>query len=84
LTPIRVVDRFTRTATPAGTTKRFEQFECLTNFRTLAGELVDIPRDSDFYIDYLNRPWAQNWAQFFEKGWTRPKDSYEPGYTPLK
>lgn len=83
-TPIRVVDRFTRTATPAGTTKRFEQFECLTNFRTLAGELVDIPRDSDFYIDYLNRPWAQNWAQFFEKGWARPKDSYEPGYTPLK
>jgi hypothetical protein len=83
-TPIRAVDRFTRTAPPTGTAKRFQQFECLTNFRTLDGKLVDIPPSSDYYIDYLNRPWAQNWERFFEKGWTRPKDSYEPGYTPLK
>ena len=83
-TPIHAVDRFTRTATPTGTVKRFEQFECLTNFRVLDGKLTEIPKSSDYYIDYLNRPWAQNWERFFEKGWTRPKDSYEPGYTPLK
>lgn len=83
-TPLRAVDRFTRTATPMGTAKRFEQFECLTNFRTLDGKLTEIPPSSEFYIDYLNRPWAQNWERFFEKGWVRPKDSYEPGYTPLK
>jgi hypothetical protein len=83
-TPIHAVDRFTRVATPKDQTKRFEQFECLTNFRVLDGKLTEISKDSDYYIDYLNRPWAQNWEKFFEKGWERPKDSYEPGYTPLK
>ncbi len=66
-TPIRAVDRFTRTAAPG--VKRFEQFECLTNFRTLDGKLTEIDKSSEFYIDYLNRPWAQNWERFFEKGW---------------
>jgi predicted enzyme related to lactoylglutathione lyase len=82
-TPIRAVDRFTRRATP-GTAKRFEQFICLTNFRTLGGKLVEVDPKHEYYIDYLNRPWAQNWERFFEQGWKRPKDSYEPGYKPLQ
>ena len=82
--PLHAVERFTRAATPADPAKRFEQFECLTNLRVLDGKLTQLTRDSDYYIDYLNRPWAQNWEKYFEKGWTRPKDSYEPGYTPLK
>ena len=83
-TPLHAVDRFTRTGTQKDPAKRFEQFECLTNFRVLNGKLTQLTRDSNYYIDYLNRPWAQNWEKFFEKGWERPKDSYEPGYTPLK
>jgi hypothetical protein len=82
--PLHSVDRFTRVATQRDPNRRFTQFECLTNFRTLSGKLVDIPKSNDYYIDYLNRPWAQNWEKYFEKGWERPKDSYEPGYTPLK
>ena len=82
--PLHAVDRFTRTATQQNPTKRFEQFECLTNYRVLDGKLTQLTKASDYYIDYLNRPWAQNWESHFEKGWNRPKDSYEPGYTPLK
>ena len=79
--PLRVVDRFTRTAGPGA--KRFEQFECLTNFRTVSGKLTEVDPKHEFYIDYLNRPWAQNWQRFFEKDWVnRPKDTYEPGYVP--
>ena len=83
-TPLHAVDRFTRAAAPKDPTRRFQQFECLTNFRVLDGKLTQLTHASDYYIDYLNRPWAQNWEKYFEKGWNRPKDSYEPGYTPLK
>jgi hypothetical protein len=82
--PVHATDRLTRTATSATPAKRFEQFECLTNFRVLDGKLTQIAKESPYYIDYLNRPWAQNWERFFEKDWKRPKDSYEPGYTPLQ
>jgi hypothetical protein len=23
-------------------------------------------------VDFLGRPWAQNWEKFFEQGWERP------------
>ena len=26
------------------------------------------------YIDYLGRPWAQNWEEHFEQGWQKPAD----------
>ncbi len=64
--------------------RRYADVQCLTNFRVLGGKLTQLTRDSDYYIDYLNRPWAQNWEKYFEKGWVRPKDTYEPGYAPLK
>ncbi|HXD15623.1 MAG TPA: hypothetical protein VN654_01325 [Vicinamibacterales bacterium] len=31
-----------------------------------------IPGEPGF-IDYFGRPWAQNWEEHFEKGWTKPK-----------
>ena len=26
------------------------------------------------YVDYFGRPWAQNWAEHFERGWEKPND----------
>jgi hypothetical protein len=26
------------------------------------------------YVDYFGRPWAQNWEEHFEKGWTKPAE----------
>ena len=36
------------------------------------------PFDEGF-IDFLGRPWAQNWEKFFEQGWERPPLPTEQG-----
>jgi hypothetical protein len=30
-------------------------------------------------VDFLGRPWAQNWEKFFEQDWERPAAQPEQG-----
>jgi len=73
--PLHATYRFVRRATTDNPTQRYTYIECLSNLRNTNGRPTQLTKADPRYIDYYGRPWAQNWEQFFEVGWDKPKDS---------
>ena len=73
--PLRASYRFIRQATPADPNRRYTYVECLSNIRNVNGRPSQLSRSDPRFVDYYGRPWAQNWEQWFEKGWDKPKDT---------
>ena len=76
--PLHVKFRFVRQATLDDATRRYTYIECLTNIRNVDGRPVQLTAADPRYVDYYGRPWAQNWEQYFEKGWDRPEELKAP------
>ena len=70
--PVHLTYRFVRQATLDDPNRRYTYIECLSNLRNTNGRPTQLTRDDPRYIDYYGRPWAQNWEQWFEKGWDKP------------
>jgi len=73
--PVRVRDRFLRRAEAGDPNARFTFIECLSNIKNVNGRPVQLTKGDPNFIDYYGRPWAQNWEQWFEKGWEKPNDN---------
>ena len=73
--PLRIVTPWTRTG-GIDSERRYNFVECRVESGIVLGpdgrpsQLT--PLDEEF-IDFLGRPWAQNWEKFFEQGWERPE-----------
>jgi len=73
--PLRIVTPWTRTGGIDSPGRRYNFVECRVESGIVLGpdgrpsQLT--PFDEGF-IDFLGRPWAQNWEKFFEQGWERP------------
>lgn len=72
--PLHIVTPWTRTG-GIDSERRYNFVECRVESGIVLGpdgrpsQLT--PLDEEF-IDFLGRPWAQNWEKFFEQGWERP------------
>jgi hypothetical protein len=76
--PLRLKDRFLQRA-PAGDPKaRYTFIECLSNIWNVDGRPKQLTKGDPRFIDFYGRPWAQNWEEYFEKGWDKPDDSAAP------
>ena len=76
--PVRLRERFLRRAVAGDPTARYTFIECLSNIRNVKGRPVQITKGDPNFIDYYGRPWAQNWEEWFEKGWEKPADNTLP------
>ncbi len=76
--PVHVKFRFLRQGGLNAPDRRFNYVECLTNIRNVDGRPTQLTNVDPRYIDYYGRPWAQNWSQYFEKGWDKPEDNGLP------
>jgi hypothetical protein len=76
--PVRLVDRLTRVAMPNDPTRRRTHVGCLSNIHNVNGKPVQVQKGDPLYIDYYGRWWAQNWEQWFEKGWDKPEETAAP------
>jgi hypothetical protein len=77
--PLRVKDRFLRRALPGDPEARYTFIECLSNIRNVKGRPAQIAKGDPEFIDYYGRPWAQNWEEWFEKGWEKDATDAAPG-----
>ncbi len=75
--PLHVVTPWNHTAAPDDAEQRYTFIECRTMSQIVNGPdgrpTQRIFLDEE-YIDFYNRPWAKNWAQYFEQDWTRPDE----------
>ncbi len=76
--PVHVRFRFRRVGTLDDPVRRYTYIECLTNIRNVEGRPVQLTKADPRFVDYYGRPWAQNWEQWFEKGWDRPEEAAAP------
>jgi len=76
--PVRLTERYLRIAPPDSPKARFTFIECLSNIKNVNGRPKQLTKDDPEYVDYYGRPWAQNWEQWFEKGWDKPDDTDVP------
>ena len=76
--PVRVRDRFLQRAEATDKEARYTFIECLSNIRNAEGRPVQTTKGDPNFIDYYGRPWAQNWEQWFEKGWEKPDETIVP------
>jgi hypothetical protein len=76
--PVRVRDRFIRRAVAGDPNARFSFIECLSNIKNVNGRPVQLTKGDPNYIDFYGRPWAQDWEEWFEKGWKKPADNNVP------
>ena len=76
--PVRVRDRFLRRAEAGDRDARFTFIECLSNIKNVQGRPNQTTKGDPNFIDYYGRPWAQNWEQWFEKGWEKPAETSVP------
>ena len=73
--PLRIVTPWTRTGGIDDPDRRYSFVECRVESGIVVGpdgrptQLT--PFDEEF-VDFLGRPWAQNWEKHFEQGWERP------------
>jgi hypothetical protein len=80
--PLRIVTPWNRTGGIDSPGRRYNFVECRVESGIVLGpdgrpsQLT--PFDEGF-IDFLGRPWAQNWEKFFEQGWERPPLPTERG-----
>ena len=73
--PFRIVTPWTRTGGIEAPDRRYNFVECrVENGIVLGpdGRPSQLTPFDEGYIDFLGRPWAQNWEKFFEQGWERP------------
>jgi hypothetical protein len=57
--------------------QRFTFVECDTMSQIVnddTGHPTQLLPSDDGYVDYFDRPWAQNWEEHFEKGWEKPEE----------
>jgi hypothetical protein len=74
--PFRIVTPWTRTGGIDSPERRYSFVECrVENGIVLGpdGRPSQLTPFDEGYIDFLGRPWAQNWEKFFEQGWERPE-----------
>jgi hypothetical protein len=79
--PLRIVTPWTRTGGIDDPERRYTFVECrVENGIVLGpdGRPSQVTPFDEGYVDYLGRPWAQNWEKFFEQGWERPEDVADP------
>ena len=72
--PFRIVTPWTRTGGIESPERRYNFVECrVENGIVLGpdGRPSQLTPFDEGYIDFLGRPWAQNWEKFFEQGWER-------------
>ena len=75
--PLRIKTPWNRTADIDDPEQRYLFVECrVENGIVLGpdGRPSQLTPFDEGYIDFLGRPWAQNWEKFFEQGWERPAD----------
>jgi hypothetical protein len=73
--PLRVVTPWNRTGGIQDPDRRYSFVECrVENGIVLGadGRPSQLTPFDEGYVDFLGRPWAQNWEKFFEQGWERP------------
>ncbi len=73
--PLRINTPWNRTADIDDPQQRYLFVECrVENGIVLGpdGRPSQVTPFDEGYIDFLGRPWAQNWENFFEQGWERP------------
>ena len=73
--PLRIVTPWNRTGGIDDPEQRYLFVECrVENGIVLGpdGRPSQLTPFDEGYIDFLGRPWAQNWEKFFEQGWERP------------
>ena len=73
--PLRIVTPWNRTGGIDHPEQRYLFVECrVENGIVLGpdGRPSQLTPFDEGYIDFLGRPWAQNWEKFFEQGWDRP------------
>jgi len=75
LQPVRLTERYLRVALPNDPKARFTFIECLSNIHNVDGKPQQLTKGNPMFVDYYGRPWAQNWEQYFEKGWEKPADN---------
>jgi hypothetical protein len=74
--PLRIVTPWNRTAGIDDREARYLFIECrVENGIVLGpdGRPTQLTPFDEGYVDFLGRPWAQNWEKYFEQGWTRPE-----------
>ena len=76
--PVKLTERYVRVALANDPKARFTFIECLSNIHNVNGKPQQLTKDSPMFVDYYGRPWAQNWEQWFEKGWDKPQDDAVP------
>jgi hypothetical protein len=73
--PLRIVTPWNRTGGIDDPEQRYLFVECrVENGIVLGpdGRPSQLTPFDEGYVDFLGRPWAQNWQKFFEQGWERP------------
>jgi hypothetical protein len=73
--PLRIVTPWNRTAGIDDPEQRYLFVECrVENGIVLGpdGRPSQLTPFDEGYVDFLGRPWAQNWEKFFEQGWEHP------------
>jgi hypothetical protein len=73
--PLRIVTPWSRTGGIDSPERRYSFVECrVENGIVLGpdGRPSQVTPFDENYVDFLGRPWAQNWEKFFEQGWERP------------
>jgi hypothetical protein len=76
--PVRATFRFARRATMDDQSRRYTYIECLSNIKNVNGRPTQLSPSDPNFIDYYGRPWAKNWAKWFEKDWDKPEDDSLP------
>ena len=74
--PLRIVTPWNRTGGIDDPERRYLFVECrVENGIVLGpdGRPSQLTPFDEGYVDFLGRPWAQNWEKFFEQGWERPE-----------
>jgi len=75
--PLRIVTPWNHTAGIDDPQQRYLFVECrVENGIVLGpdGRPSQLTPFDEGYIDFLGRPWAQNWEKFFEQGWEKPDE----------
>jgi hypothetical protein len=75
LQPVKLTERYLRVGTPDNPKARFTFIECLSNIHNVNGRPQQLTKADPNFVDYYGRPWAQNWEEWFEKGWDKPADT---------
>ena len=76
--PVRASYRFLRAATVDDPNRRYTYIECLSNIQNTNGRPSQLTNADPRFVDYMARPWAKNWEQYFEKGWDKPSSEAVP------